>query len=112
MLARPRAPTNPNGRQHANADNAASIAAAGAPLSTTFTHALHNCATEHFAGWNTAITRAIDVSTTTQTKTFCATRPRLDVETIDTNAGRTHKSNRLGFGLRSDFNVMNLLLTA
>ena len=49
MPAKPRAPTIPKGKQHINADNAASIAATGAPLSTAFTNALHDCATKQLA---------------------------------------------------------------
>src|SRR5215469_5303316 len=112
MLASPRAPTIPKGRQHTKADIAASIAAAGAPLSIAFTNDPQDCATDHLAGWNTALLRAIHISATTQTKTCRTTRPGFDVGTVNANTGRTHKSNRLSLGLAADFNLMNLVLSA
>jgi hypothetical protein len=112
MLANPKAPTIPNGKQHANADSAAKIAAAGAALSTAFTNFLHDCATNQFERWNSASVRATDVRATTQAKTPCSTRPQFDIGTINANAGRADESNRLGFVLSADFNLMNLVLTA
>jgi hypothetical protein len=110
MLASPRAPTIPNGKQHANADSAASIAAAGAAFSTAFTNALHDRATKQLTWWNTAVLWAIEVGATTQSKVFYGSCPRLDVRAINANAGRAHKSKPLGFGLGPDFNLMNLIL--
>ena len=57
--------------------------------------------------WDTATLRTMQVGATSQAKSLGGTRPRLDVSTVDADAGRPHKSHCLSLGLGTDFELMN-----